>query len=213
MNRLHYIYDPLCGWCYAAAPLIAAAEAIPGVQIVLHGGGMLTGPNRRAITPQWREYVLPHDLRIARMTGQTFGEAYFEGLLRDTTAVMDSAPPTTAVLVAEAIDGGGLAMIRRIQRAHYVEGRRISDPAVLQLLAKDLGYTDEVFACAFEAQQGALTEQHFQESREWLRRVGGQGFPTLVLGRDDASLTKMEISQWLGRAAEFAEALQAMIAR
>lgn len=22
---LHYIYDPLCGWCYGAAPLVRAA--------------------------------------------------------------------------------------------------------------------------------------------------------------------------------------------
>ena len=24
---LHYIYDPLCGWCYGAKPLIQAAQA------------------------------------------------------------------------------------------------------------------------------------------------------------------------------------------
>ncbi|MCF3992670.1 DsbA family protein, partial [Pseudomonas aeruginosa] len=22
---LHYLYDPLCGWCYGASPLLAAA--------------------------------------------------------------------------------------------------------------------------------------------------------------------------------------------
>ena len=25
---LHYIFDPLCGWCYGAKPLIAAAQAV-----------------------------------------------------------------------------------------------------------------------------------------------------------------------------------------
>ena len=24
---LHYIYDPLCGWCYGAKPLVQAAQA------------------------------------------------------------------------------------------------------------------------------------------------------------------------------------------
>ena len=28
---LHAIYDPLCGWCYAAAPLLAAAREVPGL--------------------------------------------------------------------------------------------------------------------------------------------------------------------------------------
>ncbi len=30
---LHYIYDPLCGWCYGAAPLVQAARGISGLTI------------------------------------------------------------------------------------------------------------------------------------------------------------------------------------
>ncbi|MGL6011675.1 MAG: DsbA family protein, partial [Shewanella oncorhynchi] len=41
-RTLHAIIDPLCGWCYAAAPLLDAA-AKAGFTIKLHGGGMLTG--------------------------------------------------------------------------------------------------------------------------------------------------------------------------
>ncbi|MBE1008635.1 DsbA family protein, partial [Escherichia coli] len=48
-----------------------------------------------------------------------------------TSAVFDSAPPTAAVLAAEALDGLGAAMLARIQRAHYVEGRRIAERPVL----------------------------------------------------------------------------------
>lgn len=36
---LHYVFDPLCGWCYAAAPLIEAAGQIDGLNIVMHAGG------------------------------------------------------------------------------------------------------------------------------------------------------------------------------
>ena len=38
-TRLHYIYDPLCGWCYAVAPLVKAARTV--IPITLHGGGMI----------------------------------------------------------------------------------------------------------------------------------------------------------------------------
>jgi protein-disulfide isomerase-like protein with CxxC motif len=62
---LHYIFDPLCGWCYGAAPLVQAARALAGIDVAFHAGGILTGSNRRQITPQWRNYVLPHDRRIA----------------------------------------------------------------------------------------------------------------------------------------------------
>src|SRR5437899_7409366 len=78
---LHYVFDPLCGWCYAAEPLVEAARGVPGLSVEFHGGGMMTGPNRRKITPEWRDYVMPHDHRIAQLSGQPFGAAYFDGLL------------------------------------------------------------------------------------------------------------------------------------
>ena len=196
MNTLHYIFDPLCGWCYAAAPLIAAARRVPGLEIALHGGGMMNG---RAITPEWRDYVIPHDQRIAQLTGQPFGADYFDVLLRDTSAVMDSAPPTTAILASEELAGRGLDMLQRLQRAHYVEGRRIADTSVLAQLAQELGLDPAGFEAAFARLAGRATEQHFSESRQWLARSGGQGFPTLALERDDGTLERIEVSAWLGR--------------
>ncbi|MGV8469018.1 DsbA family protein, partial [Pseudomonas aeruginosa] len=64
----------------------------------LAGGGMMTDANRQPVGAGLRHYVMPHDLRIAQLTGQPFGKDYFDGLLRDTSAVFDSAPPTAAVL-------------------------------------------------------------------------------------------------------------------
>ncbi len=55
---LHYIFDPLCGWCYGAAPLIEAARAIPGLDIALHGGGMMADGNRQPVTDALRRYVM-----------------------------------------------------------------------------------------------------------------------------------------------------------
>lgn len=196
---LHYVFDPLCGWCYAAAPLVQAARAVPGLAIALHGGGMMTGANRRPITPQWRDYVMPHDRRIAQLTGQPFGEAYFEGLLRDTTAVMDSEPPTTAILAAEALGGRGLDLLQRLQRAHYVEGRRIADTAVLRDLAIDIGLGGDAFAELFAQQAGEATRQHIADSRALLARTGGGGFPTFALARGNGRLERIDASAWLGR--------------
>ncbi len=207
MNTLHYIFDPMCGWCYAAAPLIEAAKCAD-ISIVLHGGGMLTGAHRRPITAQWREHVMPHDRRIAQLTKQPFGEAYFEGLLRDSSVVLDSEPPTTAILAAEAIAGRGLDMLHRVQRAHYVEGLRIADHDVLQQLAMEIGLDANTFDAYFSRLVGEVTETHIRESRAWLARTGGQGFPTLAQAQDDGSLTRIELSQWLGRPTDFVATLQ-----
>ncbi|HEY1141110.1 MAG TPA: hypothetical protein VGE88_13010 [Lysobacter sp.] len=115
----HYIYDPLRGWCYGAAPLVEAARPMPVLTIALHAGGMMSGANRRRIDARWRDYVMPHDHRIAQISGQPFGDAYFDGLLRDTAAVMDSTPPITAILAAQQCSGRGLDMLHRLQRTTH----------------------------------------------------------------------------------------------
>ena len=206
---LHYIHDPLCGWCYAAAPLVEAARRVPGLVIAWHAGGMMAGPARRAITRQWRDYVLPHDQRIAALTGQPFGAAYVDGLLRDTTAVMDSEPPITALLAAEALHpgSGGLDLLHRVQVGHYVQGRRIADADVLIAMATEAGWDGAAFARAYADAQGPATQRHIDDSRQLLRAVGGQGFPTLVLETATGSRQVQDLSAWLGRPAPWQDHL------
>lgn len=206
---LHYYYDPLCGWCYGAAPLTAAAAAIPGLRVALHAGAMMSGAHRQPVSPQLRNYVMPHDQRIHALTGQPFGDAYFNGLLLDTTAVFDSTPPTLAILAAEALAGRGLAMLHRIQQAHYAEGRRIADSDVLQLLAAELGL--DVVAFAAECQrQAAEFDAHVGRSHRDMAANGLRGFPSLLLELD-GKLQKLDISPWLGQPTAFVGHLQALL--
>lgn len=193
---LHYVYDPLCGWCYGAAPLVKAARDT--VRVQAHAGGMMVGAARRTINAEWRQFVMPHDRRIAQASGQPFGEGYFEGLLRDHGAVLDSAPPITAVLAADEIAGAGLDMLARLQQAHYVEGRRIAELAVLEALAAELGLAADAFNLAFERLQGAATQAHIEQSRALLARLGGHGFPTFALERG-GQFTTVDIGPYLGQ--------------
>jgi putative protein-disulfide isomerase len=205
---LHYIYDPLCGWCYGAKPLVQAAQAV--LPVIAHGGGMMTGANRQRVSAQLRNYVMPHDRRIAEYTGQPFGEAYFEDLLRDETALFDSTPPIAAVLAAEQIAGRGLALLGRLQMAHYVEGRRIADAAVLLELAIQMGLEPDAFQQAFNE---ADTDRHIKDSRALLANVGGQGFPTFAL-EQDGQFTLVDIGPWLGKPQAFAHWLsQSLVAK
>ena len=193
---LHYIYDPFCGWCYAAAPLVRAARQVLAVQA--HGGGMMAGSRRQTVSPQLRDYVMPHDRRIAELTGQPFGDAYFNGLLLDQGAVLDSAPPIAAMLAAERLGGRGLDLLSRLQTAHYVDGRRIAETPVLIELAGSIGVEPAAFAAALEGTQGEATLAHIEESRRRLAEVGGNGFPTFVLEKD-GSRGMLDISAYLGR--------------
>lgn len=199
---LHYIYDPLCGWCYGAKPLVHAAQSV--MPVIAHGGGMMTGASRQSVSPQLRNYVMPHDRRIAEYTGQPFGEAYFEGLLRDHTAVFDSAPPIAAILAAETLAARGLELLGRLQTAHYVEGRRIADESVLIELAIESGFDAAHFQAAL---QSADTNLHIKNSRALLAKLGGQGFPTFAL-EHEGQFTLIDIGPWLGKPQAFAQWLE-----
>ena len=210
---MHYIFDPLCGWCYAAAPLLAAARELPGLELQWHAGGMLSGAARRTITPDWRAHVMPHDERIAALTGQPFGDAYYNGLLNQVGATLDSTPPTVAMLAAEAMAGRGLDLLARAQTAHYVEGQQISTLAVLQSLAVELGLDEAEFVRRCQQALESEVSDHIAQSREWLQASGGQGFPTFVLEFSDAAsgqrvAQRVDIGPWLGNPAGWAAHLQ-----
>lgn len=207
---LHVVYDPLCGWCYAAAPLVEAASRLPGLRVQLHGGGMLVDERRLRLTPAWRAYVMPHDQRIAQLTGQPFGAAYTDGLLQDDTVVLDSAPPTTAILAAQALGLSGLAMLHRLQQAHFVEGQRIADREVQKRLAAEQGLAADAFDAQLDALTGAPTEAHFTQSRSLLDWLGGQGFPTLAL-EQAGRWTPLPVGQHLGRPEAFVATVRAAL--
>ncbi len=195
-TTLHYIYDPFCGWCYGAAPLVKAAYAVLPVRA--HGGGMMAGDRRQPVTPQLRDYVMPHDRRIAQMTGQPFGAAYFTGLLHDTSAVFDSGPPIAAMLAAEKRAGRGLDMISRLQTAHYVEGRRIADRDVLVETAGAIGLDAVAFEQALNEADGEEVHLHIAETRRLMNRIGARGFPSFAL-EHDGRLTLLDTIAFLGR--------------
>ncbi len=193
-TTLHYVYDPLCGWCYGAAPLLQAAATIAGLKIELHAGGLWMGSRRQPMGEALRDYVRPHDQRIEALTGQHFGERYFNELLLREGCLLDSELPIRAVLAVTALGGDGLVMLHRIQQSHYRDGIWIGEPAFLATLAAEQGISAEAFQQAYL--QAPLL-QHLADSQGWMKRLGGQGYPTLGIERG-GKLERIEVNQYLG---------------
>ena len=201
---LHYIYDPLCGWCYAAEPLVLAA-ADAGVAIRLHGGG-LWDPGVHASEAK-RRSMRETDARIAQLTGQPFGRAYLDGLLVDPASIWWSRPTVAAVLAAEALQADrGPAMIAAIQRAHYVEGRPVVDDSLLAEAAAAIGLDPSLFA---EELRSAPVDAHIQATRRLMRNHGLHGFPSFLL-RHDGGIARLEHEGFYGRPAEFVGAIRTL---
>lgn len=172
VKTLHYIYDPLCGWCYGIAPFIQAAHK-QGVTIALHGGGMITDSQRRPADDSMREMIRNHNQRITQLTGQPFTDAFYT-LLKNQEWVMDSVPPIAAILSAQAQSGKGIDMLEACQKAYYQDGLPLNRDT-LRKLADKLGISDI---------QSDNTEQHIHESRQLFVHNPTGGFPTLLLEED-----------------------------
>jgi len=207
MIKLHYLFDPLSGACHGVAPMISAARDVPAVELVLHSAGLFAGENRRLVTPDWRTSVLAQDQRIARLSRQPFGAAYFDGVLGEEGVLPDSSLPTTAILAAEELAGRGLSFVLAVQHAYFAEGRHLWEPAVLRELAAALLFDSAAFDAAVTRLSGEPTGQHFAETRVWFSRAVGKAYPTVVVERADGLLVPININVWLGRPDDFAAAL------
>ncbi|MCB6184896.1 DsbA family protein [Leeia sp. TBRC 13508] len=196
-QTLIYVHDPLCGWCYAVAPLMKAASQLPDLQIKLFAGGLFIGDNRQQLS-KLKSYIMPHDQRIAAMTGQVYSDEYFNGLLNDPTVILDSAIPMAAIIAVDRLSGKALEMQHRIQHAHYAEAKKVMDPSVLADLAVELG----IDRAEFEAEMAKVDEtalvQEINQAHQWLQRLGGRGFPTLGLQIGD-EIYALPVSEYLGQ--------------
>ena len=199
---LHYIHDPLCGWCYAAGPLVSAASAA-GIAVVLHGGG-LWEPAAHA-SEATRKYIREADSRIAKLTDQPFSEAYLDGLLFDPKTLWWSRPTIAAVLAAETeVAGSGLGMIAAIQRAHYVLGQAVVEDRVLIEAAGSIGLDQDRIARLLG---DAAVDQHIRETRDLMQRFGLGGYPSFLL-EHEGRLAKFSHEAFYNRPAEFVAALR-----
>jgi putative protein-disulfide isomerase len=205
---LHYIYDPYCGWCYAAAPLIAITANHPNIHLELHGGGMLAGSARLHLDDQFRQYILQSDKRIAAMTGQVFGDDYI-AMLHQPNVVMDSAPPQTAILAATK-QGKGVEMLKALQKAHYISGRQIKQPEVLAEVAQEIGLNIEQFQKDYAQCAQTETDAHIAQSKQLLGQSGSSGFPTLLIEQQGKWL-RVPLQNYLGEPEKWQQFLDSLV--
>lgn len=201
---LHYVYDPLCGWCYAATPMVDAVAAA-GIQLSLHGGGLWDAPTSLARDKQ--AYIRESDARIGALTGQRFGNAYLDGLLGDATTVFWSQPTIAAVLAAGEVEPGAeRRMLHAIQEAHYVAGLRVVEPDVLAAVAAGIDLDPGAFTAAFAPDAAAA---HIERTRGFMARSSLRGFPGFVL-ENEAELVRVPHEDFYGRPDAFVQQLAGM---
>lgn len=193
---LYFAVDPLCGWTYAAGPLMKVSLLVSELDVQVHCGGMLVENNRKAITPKWEQYVEPHDAFIAKVSGQHFSTEYQENILRNYSVTLDSDPASTAILIAKSCGLSPVEALIQLQTAYYSEGMNISAYDVVAELSLILGIDKKTFKRAYQQQQ-PLMKQHYQDTHLLLQKIKGQGWPSAALDIN-GEIVPLKLSQFYG---------------
>ncbi|NPD14860.1 DsbA family protein [Xinfangfangia sp. D13-10-4-6] len=190
VTQITCLLDPLCGWCYGAAPALSRLAADPGLSLSLQPTGLFAGDGARPMDAGFAAYAWSNDQRIAGLTGQPFTEAYRRNVL-EAGGMFDSGPATLALTAvrltapAEEQTARELAALHAIQKLRYVDGgNNASLPALAQVL-DGFGYNSA--ARRVESPDQALQEacrDRMTQGRRLMAAYGANGVPALIVTSD-----------------------------
>ena len=172
---LWYFADPMCSWCWGFSPVMKRIRDQFGdrIRISLNLGGLRPG-TREPMGGKQREEILHHWQQVNKLTGQQF---QFEGAMPDGF-IYDTEPPSRATLVVGKLQPGRtLEFFAAVHRAFYLEGKDVTQQAVLAELATQFDVPNDEFNRLFESDElKQQTWMHFQRTQQ----AGVRGFPTTV---------------------------------
>lgn len=175
-----YLYDPLCGWCYGASAGMRILAALPSVTVEVLPTGLFARPDSGPLSEQMAQHIWTSDQRIAAMTGAVFSERYHD-LLADRSPLASTLATLALTAVSMAAPHRELELLGVIQTARYVDGRDITNIAILveMLKAADLA----IAASALVEAGPALVAANAARTRragELMNRFDARGVPTLL---------------------------------
>lgn len=176
--RLTYLFDPLCGWCYGASPVVEALAATPGLQVEYLPTGLFSGAGARMLDAPFAAYAWQNDQRIAALTGQVFSPTYRAQVLESGLSRFDSQAMALAIVSAGLIDPAQEGpMLKRLQHARYVGGRDTAEASVVA----DIVRGAEIETADPERTRTAY-EARLANAAALMRRFGLRGVPALLAG-------------------------------
>ncbi|UYZ63180.1 DsbA family protein [Hymenobacter weizhouensis] len=180
LPELLYIYDAYCGWCYGMSPVLLRVQEAFSDRLTVNvlSGGMLTGEQAEPIGEGW-DYISQAMPQVERATGVQFGEAYKQ-LGAQGTYWQDSEAPARALYVFRQLDElqRVLPFAHDVQRALFWAGRDLNQAATYEPLVETYRLPAASFRRLFDLPEtAAAVQQEFGA----VRRIGVQGFPTVIL--------------------------------
>ncbi|RRH97395.1 DsbA family protein [Mesorhizobium tamadayense] len=182
-----YLFDPLCGWCYGATPMLDRLVA-SGVAPTLLPTGLFSGAGARPLDVGFAAHAWANDQRIERLSGQPFSQAYLDNVLNVRGTLLDSSAATLGISAAGLEDPQRrLPALRAIQHARYVDGRDIVTASGVAAVLADAGMADAARLVATPTDD--LLAAHLDlvgRGRALFQRLNADGVPSLAVIRNGA---------------------------
>ena len=179
MQKIKLFMDPLCGWCYAAAPEVKKLAETAAIELIPTG---LFSQAGRTVTPEFARHAWSNDQRIAQLTGQVFSDSYRENLLQEGMP-FNSFPIVLALTwVQQQAPEQELNAYHAIQTARYVDGQDNTQLPVLANILANLPLALSEAEILQALQDGALvqqTEQRLAAGQTQARQFAVQGVPSV----------------------------------
>jgi len=141
--RATIVFDALCGWSYAAWPVLEQLWQTYRDQLEFEvvSGGMFVGDRIQPIGSI--AYIPEANRRISELSGAAFGEGY-ESLRLEGSYLLDSTEPAWRFAVLRSLAPTlAVPMAHDLQGRHYVNGADLSEPAVYRAVGKAVGIDGE----------------------------------------------------------------------
>lgn len=180
---LYYVHDPMCSWCWGFRPTWAHIKTnLPEAVEIKYLLGGLAPDSNEPMPEQMQADIAGYWRRIQQhIPGTEFNFDFWD----KCEPRRSTYPACRAVIAARKQNPKiEIEMIDKIQTAYYMKAQNPSDDSTLIALAVSLGLNEEQFAKDLNA---AETQQFLESEIMMGRRLGAQGFPSMVLAKDGQS--------------------------
>jgi predicted DsbA family dithiol-disulfide isomerase len=211
MITLDILSDPICPWCYIGkANLDRALEARPEHALTIQWHPFQLNPDMPEGGMDRREYLetkFGGKENAVRIYARIAGAAEAAGLKIDFGAIQRTPNTIDAhrLIHWAGLEGRQTAVVSRLFKAYFEEGRDIGDREVLLSIAEGVGLDREMIARLFDS---SADLEDIRARDEHARQRGVTGVPTFVLANQHVLPGAQPTELWLQIIDEISEQLK-----
>ncbi len=178
VNKLIYVHDPMCSWCWGYKPTWQKLEsALANILPIEYRVGGLAADSDQPMSADMQLQLQGIWQNISNQLGTEFNFNFW----RECQPRRSTYPSCRAAVIARSFNKEP-QMIDAIQQAYYLKAQNPSDEDVLIKLCEKIGLDPCLFTQQLHSNE---LKRRFDDELNYVRSLPIQGFPSLVLIRNN----------------------------